>query len=104
MIYLSCPYFDPPAVELTDEREGHIALRHPDLLPGERGRLLATLLQPDGAVSRLTRQGEPKTEIYRWFPDLRGGKYVRIQVVTEFGDPDRHWIVSAYLASSLPEP
>ena len=99
-----CPYFDPPNVELTDERAIHIAGRHPDLLPSEERRLALTLAQPDGIVTRVTHRGDPKNELYRWFPDLRGGKFVRVQVVTDAGDPDRHWIVSAYLASSIPEP
>lgn len=33
MRILDCPALEPPFVELTDEREAHIELRHPDLLP-----------------------------------------------------------------------
>ena len=32
---------------ITEEREGHIAERHPDLLPEHRARLVETLAAPD---------------------------------------------------------
>ncbi|CAN5565746.1 hypothetical protein BH11ARM2_BH11ARM2_13710 [soil metagenome] len=95
-------HYYPATIELTDERAAHIAQRHPDLYPQEEARLELTLAEPDGVVRRVTREGNPKHEFYRWFPDLRGGKFVRVQVVTDSGDPDRHWIVTAYLATSPP--
>lgn len=39
MALFSCPYLQGE-VELTDERETHIAEQHPDLLPEHRDRLL----------------------------------------------------------------
>jgi hypothetical protein len=42
----SCPYLKGE-VELTRERERHIAERHPDLLPEHRDRLATTLAGPD---------------------------------------------------------
>ena len=40
MASFPCPYLGGD-VELTDERERHIAERHPDLLPEHRARKLA---------------------------------------------------------------
>jgi len=48
-------------VELGDERERHIAERHPDLHPRHRDRIAATLADPD-QVRRSCRFGEA-----RWF-------------------------------------
>lgn len=41
-----CPYLDGE-VELSDEREAHIAETHPDLLPEYLRQLEQTLLNPD---------------------------------------------------------
>ncbi|MFN8453823.1 MAG: hypothetical protein U0401_03990 [Anaerolineae bacterium] len=41
-----CPYLDAD-VELTTEREQHIAERHPDLLPEHRQRINDTLAAPE---------------------------------------------------------
>ena len=41
-----CPYLKGE-VELTEERERHIAERHPDLLPEHRERVAETLGDPD---------------------------------------------------------
>ena len=43
MTRFPCPYLKAE-VELTDEREQHIAERHPDLLPEHRQRIADTLL------------------------------------------------------------
>jgi len=37
----------------------------------------------------------------RWYPEVRGGKHVVVVVVS--GPPDRHWIITAYLARRLAE-
>jgi hypothetical protein len=50
-----CPYLKGE-VELTDERERHIAERHPDLLPEHRPRIAETLAQPD-QIRRSARFG-----------------------------------------------
>ena len=42
----SCPDLQGE-VELTEERERHIAERHPDLLPEHRERIAETLADPD---------------------------------------------------------
>jgi hypothetical protein len=51
-----CPYLKGEA-ELTEERERHIAERHPDLLPEHRGRIAKTLAKArSGAQERSVRQ------------------------------------------------
>ena len=52
-------------VELTDERERHIAERHPDLLPLHRDRLALTLSDPD-EVRRSARFGDARL-FSRWY-------------------------------------
>ena len=86
-------------VELTDERERHINERHPDLLPSHRPELAATLSRPD-EVRRSSRKATSRSFV-RWFESATGGKYVVVVVVSE-AIPERHWIVTAYLARKVP--
>lgn len=58
-------------VELTEERERHIAERHPDLLPEHRELIAETLGDPD-QVRRSARFGSAKL-FSRWYTDLRAG-------------------------------
>lgn len=37
---------------------------------------------------------------YRWFEDVRQGKYVAVVVVSESA-AERHWIITAYLTRRL---
>jgi hypothetical protein len=98
MAFLPCPYLDGE-VEFTQEREGHIALRHPDLLP-EHGDLIAlTLAKPD-QVRRSARFGNARL-FSRWYNELRGGKYVVVVVMSQAGRTDRHWIITAYITRRL---
>jgi hypothetical protein len=94
----SCPYLGGE-VELSHERETHIAERHPDLLPGHRDRILQTLADPD-QIRRSKRFGAARL-FSRWFSDL-GGKHV-VVVVVSAGDDGRHWIITAYIARKLAE-
>ncbi|MEK6709054.1 MAG: hypothetical protein AABZ64_00595, partial [Nitrospinota bacterium] len=77
-----CPYLEGE-VELTAERERHIAQRHPDLLPEHGRRIAETLADPD-QVRRSVRFGSAKL-FSRWYTDLRGGKHVVAVVVSEPG-------------------
>jgi hypothetical protein len=86
-------------VEWTDERERHIADRHPDLLPAHLDRVAETLADPD-AVYRSERFG-PARLFTRWHPIVGGGKHVVVVVVTENTPMVRHWIITAYLARHL---
>ena len=73
MSSFSCPFLKAE-VQLTDEREGHIEQRHPDLLPDHRDRIGQTLADP-GQVRRTSRFVGGLL-FSRWFDDLGGGKYV----------------------------
>ncbi|MBI4556763.1 MAG: hypothetical protein HY706_04205 [Candidatus Hydrogenedentes bacterium] len=101
MSRISCPYLEIE-VELTAERETHIAERHPDLLPQYRYVIAETLAEPD-QVRRSQRLENAKL-FSRWYNDLRGGKHVVVVVVSgEFRGTKRHWIVTAYMARKLAE-
>jgi hypothetical protein len=58
MTRFPCPYLKGE-VELTEERERHIAERHPDLLPEHPERVAETLAHPD-QVRRSVRFGSAK--------------------------------------------
>jgi hypothetical protein len=93
-----CPYLNDE-VELTEERERHITERHPDLLPEHRPRIAETLSRPD-QVRTSARFGSAKL-FSRWYTEVRQGKYVVVVVVSERTPQERHWIITAYLASRL---
>ncbi|HEX2952291.1 MAG TPA: hypothetical protein VHV83_22390 [Armatimonadota bacterium] len=99
MEHLPCPYLCCE-VEFGDERELHITERHPDLMPGERGRIADTLAAPDEV--RHSTRFENALLFSRWFPALRGGKYVVVVVLIEKA-ACRAWIITAYIARKLAE-
>jgi hypothetical protein len=86
-------------VELTDEREAHIAHTHPDLFPEYMAQIGQTLADPD-QVRRSTRMSAARV-FYRWFEDVRQGKYVAVVVVSEAVPTERHWIITAYMTRRL---
>ena len=94
----SCPYLKGE-VELKDERESHIAQTHPDLLPEYLSQLRETLADPD-QVRRSVRMSAARL-FYRWFEDVRQGKYVVVVVVSEAAPTERHWIITAYITRRL---
>jgi hypothetical protein len=98
MTYFPCPYLRGQ-VELTDEREQHIANTHPDLLPEHRDRIADTLADPD-QIRRSSRFGNARM-FSRWFDEVRGGKYVVVVVVSDAHPVNRHWIITAYIARRL---
>jgi hypothetical protein len=100
MTRFSCPYLNGE-VELTDEREQHIAAQHPDLLPAHRAALADVLADPD-SVRRSIRFGHARL-FARWFDNIRGGKHVVIVAVTDAAPYNRHWIITAYIARKLSE-
>ena len=87
-------------VELSDERERHIAQGHPDLLPEFRSLLFEVLQLPDRA--RISSRYPNATLFSRYFPNVRGGKHIIVVVVSE-PSINRHWIVTAYLSRQLSE-
>ena len=95
-----CPYVQTE-VELTEERERHIAERHPDLLLEHRTCIADTLAAPD-QVRRSTRLRNARL-FTRWFDTVRGGKHVVVVVVTDVAASRRHWVVTAYMARKLTE-
>jgi hypothetical protein len=99
MALFPCPYLQGE-VELTDERERHIAERHPDLLPAHRDRLADTLADPD-EVRRSARLVNARL-LVRQFATIEG-KYVVVIVVSDTASTKRHWVVTAYLARKLTE-
>lgn len=99
MTAFPCPYLGIP-VELSEERERHIAERHPDLLPDHRDRLAATLADPD--TIRRSKRFAAARLFSRWYSDLKEGKHVIVVVVGD-GDHRRHWIITAYIARKLAE-
>jgi hypothetical protein len=98
MVYFPCPYLRSN-VELTDEREHHIANHHPDLLPDYRQSIADTLANPD-QVRRSSRFGNARL-FSRWFESLRGGKYVVVVVVSDLVPSERYWIITTYIARKL---
>ena len=93
-----CPYLNSE-VELTDEREEHIAQAHPDLLPEYLPQVKQTLEDPD-QVRRSVRMSGARI-FYRWFDDVRQGKYVVVVVVSEAVPTERNWIITAYITRRL---
>ena len=92
-----CPYLGG-TVELSSEREAHIAEHHPDLLPLYRDRIADTLAWPDRIV-RSARFGNARL-FSRWYDGDRG-RHVVVVVVTNDQSPRRNWIVTAYFARRL---
>jgi hypothetical protein len=95
-----CPFLKGD-VELTEEREQHIAKQHPDLLPEHKQYIIETLANPD-QIRKSSRFGNARM-FSRWFADLRGGKHVVAVVLSEISGSKRNWIVTAYVARRLAE-
>lgn len=98
MTRLFCTYLNSD-VELSEERERHIADRHPDLLPRYRDRIAQTLADPH-QIRRSARCGNARL-FSRWHEDIGYGKQVVVVVVSQGDAIRRHWIITAYLASRL---
>jgi len=94
----TCPYLVTD-VELSSERESHIAGAHPDLLPEHLAEIGLTLTDPD-EVRRSLRIGTARL-FCKWFEHVRQGKYVVVVVVSEAGIAERHWVVTAYITRRL---
>mgnify|MGYP006896938153 CR=1 FL=1 len=97
-IIFSCPYLRVE-VELTEEREKHIADNHPDLLPKIRDSIAQTLSDPDQI--RRSKRFESARLFSKWFEDVKDGKYIVVVVMTDSAHHSRHWIITAYIARRL---
>ena len=96
MLFFPCPHLGT-LVELSAERERHIAERHPELVPGLHGWIAQTLQRP-ASVRRSLRSLQARL-FTRCYPVELDGKHV---VVVVHGEPgQRHWILTA---CSTPEP
>lgn len=93
--YFPCPYLGGE-VELTEERERHIAQSHPELTPALRDWLAQVLGDPDEV--RPSSRARNARLFARWFDEVRGGKHVVVVIVSEGAPGGRHWIVTAYVA------
>jgi hypothetical protein len=93
-----CPYLQGE-VELTDEREAHIAQTHPDLFPEYLAQIAQTLADPD-LIRRSVRMGFARL-FCRWFAEVRQGKFIVVVVVSEAVPEERHWIITAYITRRL---
>jgi len=100
MAFIYCPFLSDN-VELTDERERHIAETHPDLLPVQRDCIDEVLSDPD-LVRRSARATNARL-FSRRFGGAHGGKHVVVVVVSDPGSPSRHWVVTAYAARHAQE-
>ncbi|HUT77484.1 MAG TPA: hypothetical protein VM285_07345 [Polyangia bacterium] len=100
MSLLQCPFLGI-GVELTDERERHIAEHHPDLLPEHRDKIAGTLADPD-QIRRSARFRAAKV-FSKMYTDLRDGKHVVVVVVGDETPPRRHWVITAYMTRRLAE-
>ena len=100
MTKFTCPYLGGE-VELSDERERHITEHHPDLLPDHKDRIGGTLADPD-QVRRSKRIGNARL-FSKWYDDVLKGKHVVVVVVSDAQPENRHWIVTGYLTTEIPE-
>jgi hypothetical protein len=100
MTKFPCPYLGGE-VDLSEERERHIAEHHPDLLPDHKDRIGDTLADPDH-VRRSKRFGNARL-FAKWYDDLLRGKYVVVVVVSEAQPRAQNWIVTAYVTSKIAE-
>ena len=98
MAWFPCPYLGG-SVELTEERECHIAAQHPDLLPEHRDLIAQTLADPD-QVRRSLRLGGARL-FSRWYAEVREGKNLVVVVVSDTTAATRHWVITAYIARRL---
>jgi hypothetical protein len=82
-------------VELTEERERHIAERHPDLtrLNEYSDCVAETVANPD-----VLRRGSENTLLFsRYFGTIQSGKHLVVAGVEEPSPAQRFWIVRVYL-------
>ena len=100
MTRFPCPYLGA-GVELSDERERHIAEIHPELLPDHMDRIRDTLADQD-QVRRSKRFGSARL-FGKWYDDLLRGKHLVVVVVSEAQPKSRNWIVTAYVTRKIAE-
>jgi hypothetical protein len=99
MILLDCPFLKQP-VRMSSEREAHVLSGHRHLAPGWPRYIQEVLAQPDQILWSIRRHG---TLVFgRWYPALLSGKHVLVVVVLDATGRQEPWIVTAFVARSLP--
>jgi hypothetical protein len=88
-------------VELSDERESHIAETHPELLPEYKDQIGETLRDPDQV--RRSRRFANARLFSKWYDDVVKGTHLVVVVVSEAMPNSRNWIVTAYVTGRIPE-
>ncbi|MGB3310000.1 MAG: hypothetical protein WBG32_22755 [Nodosilinea sp.] len=92
-----CPYLGA-TVELSDEREAHIAGSHPGTLPDYLEQLTHTLEDPDQVRGS---DRDPTALLFsRWFDSIRTGRFLVVVTISDVAS-SRHWIITAYTARKL---
>lgn len=89
--------FSSPAlgnIDLTEERKNHIAEVHPELKSGLQ-KLSDVLSAPDEI--RISRFDENVLLFYKFFANIKHGKYISIAVKTG----DRNFILTAYITDRV---
>ena len=95
-----CPYLGGE-VELSDERERHIAETHPELLPEHEDQIGDTLHDPDQV--RRSRRFANARLFSKCYDNLLKGKHLVVVVVSEALPKSRDWVVTAYVTRRIPE-
>lgn len=95
-MHFSCPKLGKP-VELSPERERHIASRHPELEAGLSAWIQETLLSPDAI--RVSRRS-PRARLFsRCYPEPWQGKHIVVVVYLTDSSADR--VATAYLTRNV---
>ena len=99
MFKFSCPYLNTE-VELTAQREQHIAENHPELLPEHRSSISEALADPD-EIRRSMHSSNALLFSKRFREGALDGKYIVVVVMTDDLPDRRNWIATAYIARKL---
>ncbi|HSM82151.1 MAG TPA: hypothetical protein VLS96_10715 [Nodosilinea sp.] len=93
----ACPYLGA-TVELSEEREAHIAASHPGTLPDYLEQLTDTLGDPDQVRGS---DRDPTALLFsKWFDSVRTGRYLVVVTIRDVTS-SRYWIITAYTARKL---
>ena len=93
----NCPYLGN-TVELSVEREAHIAASHPGTLPDYLEQLADTLENPD--LVRGSDRDPSGLLFSKWFDSIRTGRYLVVVTISDV-PAVRHWVITAYTARKL---
>jgi hypothetical protein len=101
MTIFHCPFLNE-TVHLTSERIHHIRSAHPEWQAMEEGLMLEAIritIEEPSIVVR-SRKDPDGVVFAKWEPDIYGGKYVVVAVITS---AERNWIITAFIARKLPK-